>query len=463
MVLELYVRMILRRVCLACFRYKHKKATAMFLSIFALSFYVSDLNTKRKADNLIDKIHSSNLKAVQLLTERFRYVNWDVGELGQAPFKDCTEKRCYAFKPYSHRHKPLEGSDAVMVHSWNLFYMPSKLDYKRRKEQIWAYYSMESPHMSFCSFHYAIDELDDWFNMTITYKPSSTFVTDYRPYEFENWAHIHQSSAYMAAFSEFFSNKNAKTINYKRIITEKVVDKSGKGSASVMWFVSNCQSRSRREPYVLEMSQHVEIDIYGECGYFKNSKPDPCSSLGDKKTVEACYLDLFASYKFYLAFENSKCNDYITEKYWKIYRPDYLFNVDIVPVVRGAQQFQYEQIAYEKSSFINADRFESAKDLGVYLAYLNKNHSAYLEHLEWKVHLVTNITAERKRETVQFVQPNKSPFCAVCEKLHDESFMRKEKKPIKMSDWFNPRSECWDEPYPDYIKWLFSRTFGVCV
>ncbi len=317
--------------------------------------------------------------------------------------------------------------------------------------------------MSFCSFHYGIKELDDWFNMTITYKPTSTFVVDYRPYEFENWILIHLSSAYMDAFNQFFMFRETKLANYEEILKERVKIKSGK-KASVMWFVSNCKSRSRREEYVMELSQHVSIDIYGECGYFKNSKPDPCKNLDDKKATEACYLNLYASYKFYLAFENSKCNDYITEKYWKIYKPTYLFNVDIVPVVRGAQQFQYEQIAYVKNSFINADKFESAKLLGEYLSYLAMNQSAYFEHLKWKVRLVRNITLATKRSgRFQFIEPNRSPFCAVCEKLHDEEFMKKEKKPIKMSSWFNPRSECWDESYPDYIRWLIARTFGVCV
>lgn len=48
------------------------------------------------------------------------------------------------------------------------------------------------------------------------------------------------------------------------------------------------------------------MDIYGSCGPLK------CSRLNTKK----CFQLLNQDYKFYLAFENSNCRDYITEKFY---------------------------------------------------------------------------------------------------------------------------------------------------
>lgn len=60
-----------------------------------------------------------------------------------------------------------------------------------------------------------------------------------------------------------------------------------------------------RELYVEELQQHVAVDVFGDCGELLCNKDD----------MAECYtLVLQPTYKFYLAFENSMCEDYITEK-----------------------------------------------------------------------------------------------------------------------------------------------------
>jgi len=64
--------------------------------------------------------------------------------------------------------------------------------------------------------------------------------------------------------------------------------------------------------YAAELGKYIQLDIYGSCGTlsctrYSGGSPgqDPCSNM------------LRKDYKFYLAFENSNCRDYITEKlYW---------------------------------------------------------------------------------------------------------------------------------------------------
>jgi len=131
-------------------------------------------------DELIDKLQKNNLKSIQILTYRFDYYYWKLGHgWGQEPFNNCPEKRCYAFKPI-YFQKPCEKVDGIMVHGFNLFSMPSRTKYKRNKRQLWLFYNLESQGRTHCSLHYDLSQLDDWFNITATFKTDSDVVADYK-------------------------------------------------------------------------------------------------------------------------------------------------------------------------------------------------------------------------------------------------------------------------------------------
>lgn len=81
------------------------------------------------------------------------------------------------------------------------------------------------------------------------------------------------------------------------------------------WLVSNCyETKSYRNELVKKLqSLGVEVEILGSCG---NKTLDFYERK--KEAFKA---------KFYLAFENSLCTDYLTEKAYKIH------DHDIVPVI----------------------------------------------------------------------------------------------------------------------------------
>ena len=66
------------------------------------------------------------------------------------------------------------------------------------------------------------------------------------------------------------------------------------------WLVSHCKTDNHRLEYAKELQKYMPIDIYGKCG------PLNCTA-GNQG-----FANLAPAYKFYLAFENSNCFEYIT-------------------------------------------------------------------------------------------------------------------------------------------------------
>ena len=52
--------------------------------------------------------------------------------------------------------------------------------------------------------------------------------------------------------------------------------------------------------------RYIQVDVYGMCG-----------AMTCLRTDKNCYQLLDNDYKFYLSFENSNCDYYITEKFFE--------------------------------------------------------------------------------------------------------------------------------------------------
>ncbi|KAF4653266.1 hypothetical protein FOL47_010613, partial [Perkinsus chesapeaki] len=90
--------------------------------------------------------------------------------------------------------------------------------------------------------------------------------------------------------------------------------------------------------------------------------------------LKQCMRDIAAKYRFYLSFENSRCNKYITEKFW---RPLWKGNVPVV--LGGLARTDYDEIA-PPGSYIHVDDFKTTRELSNYLQYLTRNDTAYNEY-----------------------------------------------------------------------------------
>ena len=168
----------------------------------------------------------------------------------------------------------------------------------------------------------------------------------------------------------------------------------------VAWFVSSCGSTNNRLTFVKRLRRHVQVDVYGACGFLE------C----DIKNKSLCFQLLSSHYKFYLSFENSNCDYYITEKLFVNALQSVPFSLpvvflrlfigfqlkngvltynmlnlrnNVVPVVMGARKMDYIKAA-PPNSFIHVEDFKNERELAKYLKKLDNNDTEYNKYFAWK-------------------------------------------------------------------------------
>ena len=135
----------------------------------------------------------------------------------------------------------------------------------------------------------------------------------------------------------------------------------------------------------MKKHSNLQIDIIGNCGF--KSPELPSRAERERGSIKA-YPILAQNYKFYLSFENAKCFEYITEKFFTA------LQVGMLPVVMGGLSKQdYEKIA-PPHSFIHVDDFSSPKHLMQFLEKLSKDPKEYNTYFWWKSYYDPNIITE---------------------------------------------------------------------
>ncbi|KAI9301271.1 hypothetical protein BJ944DRAFT_169396 [Cunninghamella echinulata] len=169
--------------------------------------------------------------------------------------------------------------------------------------------------------------------------------------------------------------------------------------APVLWVASNCDAWSDRHVYVKELMKYIQVDSYGSC---LNNKPSPKDPTEREQIMK--------HYKFYLAIENSNCDDYVTEKLFDT------FQFSAVPIIDGPNS--YEGYLPNNRSAIRMDAYPDPRRLADYINYLNKNDTAYLEYFSFR----QQDQPEDKRLNQRFYQEwsdwdrfnLKTIWCSVC-------------------------------------------------
>ncbi|XP_026493426.2 alpha-(1,3)-fucosyltransferase C-like [Vanessa tameamea] len=171
----------------------------------------------------------------------------------------------------------------------------------------------------------------------------------------------------------------------------------GKRKAAA-WLVSHCKADSLRDEYLTRLQEHLfnfglKIDVYGKCSHV--SCPD-----------DHCGQTIKKNYYFYIAFENSLSEDYVTEKVLHGY------NNYAVPIVYGGANYSR---FLPPSSYINA-REMHPYNLAFAMYEAIQTPALYEKYFKW-----TNLY------TISSDFKSNHPLCKLCYELnHNQKRSSKE-------------------------------------
>ena len=322
--------------------------------------------------------HDSNIR---ILSWNARFTD-KIGWFDEGEFDRCgqMERRCI----YSTNYLVYNQSDVILLDSFYLRF--DQFPKYRLPGQKWVFNGYESPDRKSWP-NYGV--YDSWYNLTMTFTKDSDIFTPYGICVDTNVSASHQNQHVKIIYGnqeQPYLNAAQKIIKSYRNSLNNVNGQLPIKPGGAMWLVSHCNTESKRELYVNTLMKYTRVSIYGRCG--KGILP-----LNKEKQM------LTKIYKFYLAFENSLCDEYTTEKLFKV------LSQPIVPIVLG--NVDYTNIL-PPHSFIDIKKYKSAAHLGRYLNYLSRTPRAYAKYFDWK-----------KRYACFNRIPFPSLACRMCKYLND--------------------------------------------
>ncbi|KAM9215475.1 4-galactosyl-N-acetylglucosaminide 3-alpha-L-fucosyltransferase FUT6-like [Leptosomus discolor] len=249
---------------------------------------------------------------------------WPFGQ--HFDFINCSEYYGVPDCHFTVDHRRFQRADAVIMHHRDVYWEAKGLaQLPRLPSQRWIWFNLESPTHS-----PNLGAMNNLFNLTMSYRRDSDIFTPYGELQ-------------------LLGQPQSLSIPPKTKL--------------VAWVVSNWVAGSHRVKYYEELKKHITVDVYG-----LHHMPLPRDKL----------IHTVSQYKFYLAFENSQHEDYITEKLWRN-----ALSSGTVPVVLGPPRANYERFL-PPDSFIHVDDFGSAKDLAQYLSELSGDAERYQRYFQWR-------------------------------------------------------------------------------
>ncbi|CAF4761735.1 unnamed protein product [Pieris macdunnoughi] len=337
-----------------------------------------------------DRLYT-DFKYILKWTEAFSHYNSRYSKLfktGQQAFMDnnCTYRNCFVSNDKS-LLGDLRYYDAILFDVENNWDRHPPVRAAHQKYIFTA--SESSGYYPICS-----SEFDGYYNLTWTYKLNSDI----------RWSYF--------TILDKEDNVVGPKVNVSWILPmnptpDHVKKKLRLKKKAVAWFVSNCQSKKRRivaDNLAKSLNKfRLKVDIYGWCG----NKTCP------KNRLEDCLDLLQKSYYFYLAFENSMAEDYVTEK---ILYPTQHY---AVPIVYGGADYGR---FLPPASYIDAGKLNS-DEVATLIAAAIKDRNVYEEYFRWHNYYVYK------------EQPPIADICQLCKSLHTE-----ETKVVKnLRKWWNPQ------------------------
>lgn len=164
---------------------------------------------------------------------------------------------------------------------------------QRSNKQLYVFFSIEPPEIYPLS-----TDFNEFFNFTWTYRFDSNLTFTYIRVTTNKDVVIGPSM-----------NMHWMDVDDMKPISKYIKRKLRHKTMAAAWFVSNCfQAKSNRLEFGQSLKAELakfgrQLDVYGDCGDLQ------CLKLKDE-----CNAIIELDYYFYLAFENSLCEDYVSEK-----------------------------------------------------------------------------------------------------------------------------------------------------
>eukprot|EP00940_MAST-03C_sp_MAST-3C-sp2_P001075 g1075.t1 len=158
---------------------------------------------------------------------------------------------------------------------------------------------------------------------------------------------------------------------YLRVLFAPEMPRAKTRSRVAIWIQRHCDAQNGREVYVEELMRYMSVDSFGKCLHNTDDRVIPREPRDELFRVAS-------EYKFYIAIENSNCEDYVTEKL------NNAIESGAVPVVFAPNNVPDYRKLMPPRSYVNVADFTSAREAAEYLTYLSENDEAYESYLWYK-------------------------------------------------------------------------------
>lgn len=260
--------------------------------------------------NNVDYNASDSDHKYVLVWDSYYFMNVNNKNEQKFPNLTCRVKNCILTADKDMLGRDYTRFDALIFTEKTLKLAGKGLPVNRSKSQIYVFTTIESSY----NFPACEVKFDDFFNWTFTYRLDSDVQWPYFV--------VRNATRHIVAPSPHVQwQVYNKTIPVPSEV-QKVFRERTKAAA---WLVSHCEADSSRDDYMSRLQEHlfhfaIQIDVYGGCSNVK-CKNGNCAEMIRK------------DYYFYMAFENSFAEDYVTEKVLHGY-DNY-----VVPIVYGGANY----------------------------------------------------------------------------------------------------------------------------
>ena len=349
--------------------------SALFIVIFTTYINQNEISIKDCVFNSNSKLimqGTTKVRKIALWSSQRQIDMWNIIPTGEIEVTIKCPANCMISRTKS---SPLDY-DALLFHPSHLTPPPKE----RTQSQVYIVLNDASPLLTSGGYI----KRPNFFNWTATYRSNSEVQIPF-----------------------WYTEKKGKrsSVNIKSLLPQ-MNKKQELNSSITIWLVSTCITYGQRENYVNQLKKHLKVDIHGGCG----------EACGHSTCLQ--FVTKLGKYKFYLAFENSACSEYISDMSADAFR------VGLVPIVFGAISSEQYIRKFPPNSFIDTRNFSTPEHLAKYLKHLDSHEEEYLSFHAWRLHY-------------RIIMPNK--WCLICNALHNTSLTKH--RNVNFSKFFS-KKEC---------------------